>query len=108
MKHAHAPCGGTATPAGPDCYGYLASEPEPKGGGAMQETLVANVAFTLDHEAGAGWLYVHPDADPSAILKALEALDLAGWEELDPMETGDEPECDEHGRQMILLVRQWR
>ncbi|MFC3504437.1 hypothetical protein ACFOOK_26195 [Micromonospora krabiensis] len=66
---------------------------------------VARVSVDLDHETGEGWLLIHPDADPSEIRAALDVVDRAGCEELDPLETGDEPQEDEHGRYMIPVVR---
>src|SRR5258708_6698836 len=91
------PSGLTPTVVGSGCYGFLASEPEPEGGGEMQVTTVERVSVSLNHDAGEGWMYIHPSASTSEIRAALDQVDSAGFEELDTTETGDEPEFDDLG-----------
>ncbi|MFY1620024.1 hypothetical protein [Micromonospora sp. WMMD736] len=67
--------------------------------------LVEHVSVDLDHEGGEGWMFVHPDASADEIRDALALVDEAGFEELDPDETGDEFGEDEQGRYMVPLAR---
>lgn len=71
----------------------------------MSTTTAERVSVSFDHDAGEGWMCIHPDASTKEIRAGLNQVDEAGFEELDTMETGDPEQWDEHGRQMVPLVR---
>lgn len=66
-----------------------------------------DVSVKLDLKAGEGCMVISPDPDPANIRKALAFLDEQGWEELDPLETGDDPEEDNEGRTLVPLAKIW-
>ncbi|WP_326554686.1 hypothetical protein [Micromonospora sp. NBC_01813] len=63
------------------------------------------VEVEFDHGGGNGWLYVGPEAVGHEIQVALAIIEEAGYEALDPLETGDDAEEDDQGRLMHPLVR---
>lgn len=95
------------TRVGPPRYGSLASAAR-EGGDAMQASIERKtVLVTINEDVEAGWMFIHPDASTAEIRAALGLIDAAGYEELDSLETGDDPAVDEEGRTMVPLVKKW-